>query len=125
MDVDREQENRPYEETLEAAKILEEVARSAGKKPSPRAKGKPASQTGALRAAKLPDESSEEGAQAGERTGGTEAGRALSPGQKEQPGGVRIGELFSNLVKMSPQEKIRVEEGSIGSLFKKYIGKRG
>ncbi len=90
MDVDAEQGNRPYEETLEAAKILEEVARSAGKKPAPSAKEK-----------------------------------CPSSGQKEQPGGVCIGELFSNLVKMSPQEKIRIAEGSIGSLFKKYIGKHG
>ncbi len=125
MDVDGEQGNRPYEETLEAAKILEEVARSAGKKPAPSAKGKHPSETGALGTAKLPDESSEERAQAGERSDVIEAGRAPSSGQKEQPGGVCIGELFSNLVKMSPQEKVRIEEGSIGSLFKKYIGKRG
>ncbi len=114
MDVDPERENRPYEETLEAARLLEEMTRSAGKPPASPQNEPPPSKTETDRGAPL----------GAERPEGPE-GAVPTPGGKEKPAERSIGELFSKLVKMSPPDKILVEKGSIGSLFKKYIGKRG
>jgi len=143
MDVDPQQEKRPYRETLDAAEIFDEISSSAGKR-----KAKPPGQShglepGESQEAKQPETagvgvgsdvswpavslegSSEQGMKA-ERLAELPPEEAspvgeTAPGQKEPS----IGELFSKLVKMSPPEKIRIEQNSIGSLFKKFITKRG
>jgi len=130
MDLDGEQENVPYEETLEAAKMLEEIGESLGKQASSEEKLAEKSSEGLVEAGEKSDElgaasappGTVEGAETAKRSTGSEE---ASPGEKGERGEPSIGELFSNLVKMSPPEKIRLEEGSIGSLFKKFIGKRG
>lgn len=107
MSPEQQPEDRPYEETLHAARVFKEIARSAGDKPAPSDVGKTDSRpSGPTVPTNQPEK--------------TESG-TLPPG-KEKPSEPSIGELFSKLVKTSPPGKIRIEEGSIGSLFKKYIG---
>ena len=104
-----EQQKKPYDETMESAKLFEDIKQS---------KAKQASNTkGHLKAqpAKAAPQTSAE----------REGPDRPSPGEKGKATEASIGELFSNLVKMSPQEKIRIEDHSIGSLFKKYLSKRG
>jgi len=102
MDPKTERDEQPYDETLDAAKIFEEITASSGEKPPSPVAG--AEELNVERESARLEEP--------------------SPGEKQKPAEPSIGELFSGLVKMSPPEKIRLEEGSIGSLFKKYIGKR-
>lgn len=109
MDHDKQRESRPYDETVEAAKMLEEISESSAR-PSPSPKSLQASEQKAV-ASSEGEADRERGSKQSPSAGG------------DEPAGTSIGELFSNLVKMSPPDKIRVEKGSIGSLFKKYIEK--
>ena len=124
MDLDGERENVPYEETLEAAKMLEEISESLGKQASSEEKLADKSSEGLVEAGEKSEElraaSPPPGAAEGaEATNRSSSSREASPGEKGEPEEPSIGELLSDLVKMLPPEKIRVEEGSIGSLFKK------
>ena len=104
MEADRQPEGEPYDETVEAARMLEEIDQSSGVTPEQAPEGPEASKT--------------------EGTVSAARGEQVSPAPEDEgETETSIGELFSNLVKMSPADKIRVEKGSIGSLFKKYIEK--
>jgi hypothetical protein len=143
MDDDQQKGKQPYRETLDAARIFEEISSSAGKrqaKPSGQPEGP---ESGGAQEAEQPETAgvgatseltwppaSEEGPGGrdtkGDELSGLPAGEAApvaqtAPEEKEPS----IGELFSKLVKMSPPDKIRIEQDSIGSLFKKFITKRG
>ncbi|NQT84049.1 hypothetical protein HQ563_13570 [bacterium] len=109
MDVDGQRENEPYDETVEAAKMLEDIAQSSRKQSA-----SPEKKAHTLES--RPDREVKP-----HLRGGSKHPSLVG---KEEPGEPSIGELFSGVVKMSPQEKVRIEEGSIGSLFKKYIEKR-
>ena len=145
MATEEKEERKPYEETRKAAKIFDEIARSprrpvqeVGEKPASMsaAGGDADGKTLAGQSDKPTEPRKEPGTVAG-RPGPpdvvTAQGTASqspkptdsSPGTEGEGAEPSIGALFSKLVKMSPQEKIRIEKDSIGSLFKKYIGKRG
>jgi len=132
MDVNGERANRPYDETLDAAKMLEEIAQFSGKQPASSEKEPHRSETEAGGEGELSeDKSSGAGAASAppSRTEGEGAANGssdsdpTSAGGKEEPGEPSIGELFFKLVKLSPEDKVRIEEGSIGALFKKYLQK--
>ncbi len=106
MEADRQPESEPYDETVEAARMLEEIDQSSGGAPKQAPEGSEVSKTEGAVAAAPGEQASPAPASEGERETETS-----------------IGELFSNLVKMSPPDKIRVEKGSIGFVFKKYIEK--
>ena len=145
MATDEKKENKPYEETRKAAKIFDEIARSprkpvqkVGEQPPAMsaAGGDPDGKTLAGQSDKTTEPRKEPGTVAG-RPAHPDAVAAQgaasqsskptdsSPGTEGEGAEPSIGALFSKLVKMSPQEKIRIEKDSIGSLFKKYISKRG
>jgi hypothetical protein len=137
MDVDEEPKKRPFDETLESARLFDEISKSAGKQPASLGRGQNASGTRGDGPIKSTKSISEKPAHAGEKSGAeavssaeAEAAKAGSGSEKATPAATRkpgepsIGELFSGLVKMSPPDKIRLEKGSIGSLFEKHIGKR-
>jgi hypothetical protein len=112
MNGEEERKDRPYDETLEAARMLEEISESPEKPTAPsdgemQTSGEGA--TGDSEAAETPPDSQVV---------------AEADGEERQEDESSIGELFSGLVRKSPPEKIRVEKGSIGALFKKYIEKR-
>ncbi len=123
MNAREKQESRPYDETLEAARSLDDIA-SSPRKQRPTGDQKQHSHPQADKAASLPPEGSgKTEPPSAAATPGQPAHSDLPPSEeKKEPS---IGELFSKLVRMSPQDKIRIEQDSIGSLFKKYISKRG
>ncbi len=94
MPEDNKQEKQPYEETVESAKLFEDIEQSRIK-------------------------------QAAEKPSEQEGSKQPSSEEQDKAAEPSIGELFSTLVRMSPEDKIRIESDSIGSLFKKYINKRG
>ncbi len=112
MNPDKPPDSRPYKETLEAAKIFQEIARPA---PRPRADTQPKPGDAASGASAAPAAPT----QAAPKPG------PPSPEAAKEAREPSIGELFSKLVKMSPPEKMRLEKDSVGSLFRKYITKRG
>jgi hypothetical protein len=145
MATEEKKENQPYEETRRAAKIFDEIARSprrpvqgVGEQPPAMsaAEGDPDGKTLAGQSGKPTEPQKEPGTVGGrpahpDSVAGPGAASQSSkptdssPGAKGEGAEPSIGALFSKLVKMSPQEKIRIEKDSIGSLFKKYISKRG
>jgi hypothetical protein len=110
--ADDVQEKRPYEETVKSAGLFEDIEES---------KAKQASAPGADLES-LADEI--ESGLPGEE-GPSPLPRESGETPALQPSEPSIGELFSKLVKMAPKEKVRIEDHSIGSLFKKYFTKRG
>jgi len=133
MGADQNSQDRPYDETLEAARMFDEIARSEGKPQATPEKEKPAPKTAAHPKPTSPPDTAAKSAQpqkdsasAGDRPAPPPPDQEQpSPAEKTEPSEPSIGELFSKLVQMSPQEKIRIEKDSVGSLFKKYIAKRG
>jgi hypothetical protein len=134
MEFEGRQESQPYDETLDAAKIFENISRSAAKKSrqsgntqqTPETKDEPEEDlTGEQKDA--PNTTVTPPGQAGGDKAASRPTTSDRPllDKKEQPTEQSVGELFSKLVRMSPEDKIRIEQDSIGSLFKKYITKRG
>lgn len=107
--ADDAQEKRPYEETVKSAGLFEEIEESTAKQES------------------VPGASLESLAERIESESPGEEVRSAKPSRSEtpEPSEPSIGELFSQLVRMAPKEKVRIEDHSIGSLFKKYFTKRG
>lgn len=107
--ADDNQEKRPYEETVKSAGLFEEIEESTAKQES------------------VPGASLESLAEQmeSEAPGAEGSSSQAFPSETPEPSEPSIGELFSQLVRMAPKEKVRIEDHSIGSLFKKYFTKRG
>lgn len=107
--ADDVQQKRPYEETVRSAGLFEDIEESkAGQKSAPEATLE-----------SLADEM--ESKFPGEGASSPQPSPAATP----EPSEPSIGELFSPLVKIAPKEKVRIENDSIGSLFRKYFTRRG
>ena len=117
MDVEKDKQDKPYDETLESARIFEDITSSTGRPPAQSKQGPYASERQTTPPGSAPPDRGRPASQ-------PVAFDRPSSSENQQPKQQSIGELFSKLVKTSPPEKIRIEEDSIGSLFKKYI-KRG